>query len=244
MHKIKVIIADDEKLARDLIVNYLKDKGEYEIIAQYDNGLDTVKGIKELLPDIVFLDVQMPKLTGLEVVELLEFTPQIIFTTAYDQFAVKAFELNAIDYLLKPFSKTRFNDALAKARLQLENKETQQLKEKIQKLQNQTDRIAVQKGKNIVIIPFQDICYISASDDYMEIHTKESKYLKKITLDALQDKLPDNFIRIHRSTILNLNFLKQIEKIGKENYYAVTSNGIPLKVSRNFYPLLKEKINM
>ena len=238
------IIVDDEFYARELVKQFLQKHNEIQIIGEYDNGFDALKGIKEKMPDIVFLDVQMPKLTGLELLDLLEFFPQIIFTTAYDEYAVKAFELNAVDYLLKPFSEERFNEAVKKAVFHIENDKTSEMKEKLLKLKTQTDRIAVHKGKHIVIVPFNDILYISAADDYIELHTQNDKYLKKMTMDNIAEKLPENFIRIHRSTILNLNFLKQIEKIGKENYFAVTTNGIPLKISRSNYPAVKQKLNL
>jgi two-component system LytT family response regulator len=171
--------------------------------------------------------------------------PQIIFTTAYDEYAIKAFELNAIDYLLKPFSQERLTKAVHKAVKQIENRQNNHLKEKLRQIPSQTNRIAVYKGNNIVIIPFTDIQYISANDDYIDIHTQEDKkYLKKMTMDAVLSQLPDNFVRIHRKYIINLHFLKQIEKTGKETYFAVTTSSTALKISRSQYPALKQKLNL
>ncbi|HCQ29316.1 MAG TPA: DNA-binding response regulator [Flavobacteriales bacterium] len=240
----KVIIVDDEKLARDLIVNYLSDEDNIEIIAQYNNGLDALKGIKEHQPDIVFLDVQMPKITGLELIELLEFTPQIIFTTAYDQFAVKAFELNAIDYLMKPFSKQRLLKALSKAIEKSNNSDFIKLKNTFTEFAKQNERIAVKKGNKIAIIPFEEILYITAQDDYIQIVTEQESFLKKQTLESIKQSLTDHFFVIHRSHIINMKFLKHIEKEGKENYFAIMKNGKPLKISRSNYPLLKQKLNL
>ncbi len=244
MKKYTAIIADDEFFARELIKQYLMPLTDIEVIAEFDNGFDALKAIKKELPDIVFLDIQMPKLTGIEMVELLEFVPQIIFTTAYDEYAIKAFELNAIDYLLKPFSQERFTQAVKKAVQQIETKQDNRLKEKLRQIPAQTNRIAVQKNNNIIIIPFSDIHYISANDDYIDIHTQNEKYLKKMTMDAILSRLPDNFIRRHRKHIINLNFLKQIEKEGKENYFAVTTSGTPFKISRSQYPTVKQKLNL
>ena len=240
----KVIIVDDEKLARDLIVNYLSDEDNIEIIAQYNNGLNALKGIKEHQPDIVFLDVQMPKITGLELIELLEFTPQIIFTTAYDQFAVKAFELNAIDYLMKPFSKQRLLKALSKAIEKSNNSDFIKLKNTFTEFAKQNERIAVKKGNKIAIIPFEEILYITAQDDYIQIVTEQESFLKKQTLESIKQSLTDHFFVIHRSHIINMKFLKHIEKEGKENYFAIMKNGKPLKISRSNYPLLKQKLNL
>lgn len=232
MIKYKTIIIDDEPLARELIKNFLSTESDVELISEFDNGFSGLKGINDLKPDIVFLDVQMPKLTGIELLELLEESPKIIFTTAYDEFAIKAFELSAVDYLLKPFSKDRFLQALDKAR----NKDSNNilsLKEHIKK-NNILNKIVVKSNNNITVIPLNDVLYFESQDDYVMIYTLNGKYLKYETMQFFEDNLnPEKFIRIHRSYIINIEALKKIEKLGKDNYQVQLSSNVWLSVSRS-----------
>ena len=243
----KVIIIEDEKLARDLVKNYLKSHNNIELIGEFEDGFSGLKGINELKPDIVFLDVQMPKLTGLELLELVDEIPNIIFTTAYDEYAIKAFDLNAIDYLLKPFSKERFDKALDKVfqKMSINNssKNISELKTHI-KENTIIDKIVVKSNNNIHVIPLNEINYIESEDDYVMIHTLSGKHLKHQTMKFYEEHLNKSmFIRIHRSYIVNLSQVNKIEKFGKDTYHVILKDGSTLKVSRSRYQELKLTLN-
>ncbi len=247
MKNIKVVIIEDEAPARELIKAYLKDE-DVEIMEECVNGFEGIKAIHEHRPDLIFLDVQMPKLTGFEMLELLDEYPHIIFTTAYDQYAIKAFELNAVDYLMKPFSKDRFLQALEKAKKRIEknNKDDKPVKELVQKVKEESgviDRIFVKTGSRIDVIPVSEIIKIEAQDDYAEIFTKEKSYLKKETMTFLEKNLPPaNFIRVHRSTIINTDYLNKIEKYGKETYVIILKDGSKVNVSKSRIKMLRERL--
>jgi two-component system LytT family response regulator len=243
MIKQKAIIVEDEKLARDLVKNYLSSHESIELIGEFSDGFSGLKAINELKPDIVFLDVQMPKLTGLELLELLDNPPYIIFTTAYDEYAVDAFDLNAVDYLLKPFSKDRFDKALDKVFNKVSDsgsiKGINGLKKHISE-NSVLDKIVVKSNSNIHVIPLFEVVYIESEDDYVMIHTAKGKYLKHQTMKFYEQQLDSNkFIRIHRSYIVNISDINKIEKFGKDTYQVVLKNGISLKVSRSRYQELK-----
>jgi len=246
MDKYNAIIIEDEKLARDLVKNYLLDIVNVELIGEFSDGFSGLKAINELKPDIVFLDVQMPKLTGLELLELLDNPPVIIFTTAYDEFAVKAFELNAIDYLLKPFSKERFNTAVQKSINNLGSSASSLLNLKNQvNTQKGVDKIVVKSNNNIQVIMLNDVNYIESEDDYVMIHTLTGKYLKHQTMKFYEENLnASQFIRIHRSYIVNVSQINKIEKFGKDTYQVVLKNDINLKVSRSRYQGLKTQLGI
>ncbi len=242
MKKYKAIIIEDESLARDLIKNYLVAELDIELVGDYDNGFSGLKAINEIKPDIVFLDVQMPKLTGIELLELLDEFPKIIFTTAYDEYAIKAFELSAVDYLLKPFSKERFVKALNKVRGNENN--IVELKNHVSETK-QLDKIVVKSNDKIDIIQLNEIIYFEAQDDYVMIHTKTGKFLKYETMKFLEEHLDaSKFIRIHRSFIINVNEMEKIEKFGKDNYQVVLSGKINLNVSRSRYQHLKQFLDL
>ena len=242
----KAIIADDEDLARDLVKSFLQKHSNIEIIAECADGFNAVKTIHELKPDIIFLDVQMPKLTGFEVLELLEYKPIIIFTTAYDEFAVKAFELNAIDYLLKPFSQERFDKAIAKALSikqtnipQQENK-TQNLESYIDENTSLIERVVIKKASQLIVIPVENINYIESQDDYVMIYDEKNNYLKQKTMKYFESVLnKEKFIRIHRSYIVNIEKIQKVELYEKDSYLVILKNGNQLKASRNGYQNLK-----
>jgi two-component system, LytTR family, response regulator len=245
--KLTAVIIDDENLARQIVKKYLEDYNNIEVAADCSNGLEGIKKINELHPDLIFLDIQMPKINGFEMLELLEEPPVIIFTTAYDQYAIKAFEVNAADYLLKPFSKERFDEAVEKAKVFLENKSKQS--EQIKNLINHNEerkeyieRIIVKNGSNINIIPVENIIYIEAQDDYVMIYAEGGKYFKQKTMKYLEQHLdPDNFIRIHRSYIAAINEIDKIEQLGKESYLVKLKNITkPLPVSKTGYENLKK----
>ena len=244
--KYKAIIVEDEKLARDLLKSYLSDVNELDLVGEYADGFSGLKAINELKPDIVFLDVQMPKLTGLELLELLDELPSIIFTTAYDEYAVKAFDLNAIDYLLKPFSKERFNSAIEKAINNIGNSTALFSNFKNQLTEEKgLDKIVVKSNNNIHVIPLSEVNYIESEDDYVMVHTSKGKHLKYQTMKYYEEHLDaTKFIRIHRSFIVNISQINKIEKFGKDTYQVALKSGQLLKVSRSRYQELKTSLGI
>lgn len=240
----KVIIIDDEPLARSLLEELLEEVKDIEIIASCNDGFDGLKAIQEHHPDLIFLDIQMPKITGFELLEILDNPPIVIFTTAYDEYALKAFEVNALDYLLKPFDKERLDKALDKARKSLAAPDKVEDKEKpkgkIMQLPEQAQRIVVKDGSNIKIIPLNEVLYIEAADDYAKITTAEKYYLKHQRMMQFEVQLPEQqFVRIHRSYIVNLQHIQKVELYEKEQYCVILRNQKKLPVSRNGYGKLK-----
>ncbi|MBN1639219.1 MAG: response regulator [Ignavibacteriales bacterium] len=246
--KYTCIIIDDEKLARDIIRNMLVKNPKIEVLAEYENGFEGSKAIHELKPDIVFLDIQMPKITGFEMLELLDEIPEVIFTTAFDQYALKAFEVNAIDYLLKPFSEERFQSALNKAIQKLNSGISQNyIKDKLTEnpptSSEHLKRIVVKKAQRILVIPVEEIEYIEAQDDYVMLFTKQGKFMKKGTMNFYEKNLePQMFSRIHRSYILRTDLIKQIEPYGKDSYIIIINKDLKLPLSKSKYLELKNKI--
>lgn len=247
MSTIKTIIIDDEQLAIDIIKNYLQSHEDIEIIAECQNGFDGLKAIHELKPDLIFLDIMMPKLTGFEMLELLDHHPIVIFSTAYDQYALKAFEQNAIDYLLKPYAQDRLDSALDKARKKFaENSGSPEILSLIKYHQETGDlhRIVVRSGTKINIIAVDKIRYIEAMDDYVGIHTPQGKFLKQQTMKYFEQHLPTkDFVRVHRSYILRLSELSKLEPYSKDSYVAVLKGEGQIPVSRAGYSKLKEVLN-
>ncbi len=243
----RAIIIDDELLARDIIRTYLRDFPEVELIGECANGFEGVKMIGELKPDLVFLDIQMPKITGFEMIELLDHHPMIIFSTAFDQHAIKAFEMSAADYLLKPYDKQRFAEAIHKVQDRFasqSSQETSETKPKYPQREDTIDRIVVKLGNKINIIPTEDIIYIEAQDDYVSIHTADSKYLKQMTMKYLESHLPkDQFVRTHRSYIAAISAIDKIEVYEKESYLLHLKEGSKIKVSRSGYSKLKKALH-
>jgi two-component system, LytTR family, response regulator len=249
MEKIRTVIIDDETPAREIIKYYLKDLENIEVISECSDGFSGLKTISSMKPDLVFLDIQMPRLTGIELVEVLTEKPEIIFTTAYDQFAIRAFELNAVDYLLKPFPKRRFLDAVKKATDKIEsgsgNKEPASLLlAKMPEPATPVNRIVVRKGNAINLIPVDKIRYVEAQDDYVMIYHNDGKALKQQTMKFYEDSLSKtDFVRIHRSYIVRVEEIKRIEPYGKDNHIAILQSGDKLPVSRAGYKHLKEELN-
>src|SRR6056297_1261476 len=216
MKKIGAIIIEDEKPARDLIKKFMEDREELELLGEYDNGFSGLKATHELEPDVLFLDVQMPKLNGFELIELLDYTPEIIFTTAYDQYAIKAFEQNAVDYLLKPFSKERFNEGVDRLLVRLEQGSGKKTTEKIRKHLSDSEellnRVVIKKSGKIHVVAVSDIQYLEAQDDYVMIYTQQGRFLKQQTMKYYEKHLDsDQFIRVHRSFIVNVQVIERIE---------------------------------
>ena len=249
MEKIKILIIDDEAPAREIIKHYLNEVESAEVVAECADGFTGLKTISTVKPDLVFLDIQMPRLTGIELVEVLTEKPEIIFTTAYDQYALRAFELNAVDYLLKPFPKRRFLEATKKAIDKITsgtgNKESaNQLLSKRPENSSPVSRIVVRKANSINIIPVDQIRYVEAEDDYVMIYHTGGKALKQQTMKFYEENLPKtDFVRIHRSYIVKVDQIKQIEPYGKDNHIAMLNSGDKLPVSRAGYRLLKDELN-
>jgi two-component system LytT family response regulator len=239
---IRTIIIEDEAPARSLLKHYLKRHDNFELIAECANGFEGVKAINESKPDIIFLDIQMPKLTGFEMLELLDPAPPVIFTTAYDEFAIKAFEANAVDYLLKPFDEDRFDKAIEKALQRIQNNEKAPL-EKISEAttSNPLDQIVVTNGGKIEILMPEDIFMIEAQDDYVMIYTESNQYLKKKTMAFYENHLDQIFMRIHRSYIINTLKIDNIELYGKQQYQIKLKNNLDVKTSKSGYKKIKEK---
>jgi two-component system LytT family response regulator len=249
MKKIRIIIIDDETPARELIKHYLKEVDSIEVIAECADGFSGLKTISVMKPDLVFLDIQMPRLTGIEMLEVLTEKPEFIFTTAYDQFAIRAFELNAVDYLMKPFPKRRFLDAVKKAIDKIlsgtGNKEpASQILSKKPEPSSPVNRIVVRKGNAINLIPVDQVRYVEAQDDYVMIYHATGKALKQQTMKFYEENLPkDNFVRIHRSYIVRIEEIKRIEPYTKDNHVAILHSGDKLPVSRTGYKHLKDELN-
>jgi two-component system LytT family response regulator len=246
--KIRAIIIDDELMARKLLRSYLKDNEQVEVIQECENGFDGLKAINDMKPDLVFLDVQMPKLTGFEMLELLEYRPEIIFTTAYNQFAIKAFEQHAIDYLLKPFPKDRLFVALERAIKKIKgNKGGEAPVDKLTEAPetDYIERVVVKDKSKIHIIPVQQIRYFESLDDYVMIYTKERRFIKQKTMKFFENYLnPSEFIRIHRSYIVKVEEIAEIQQYEKESHIVILKNDhTKLKVSKTGYKNLKGVLN-
>jgi len=241
---IKVAIIEDESLAREIIKTYLLAHKDIRIVAECENGFDGLKAIRELKPDLLFLDIQIPKINGFELLELVEEMPQVIFSTAYDQYAIKAFENNAADYLLKPYTKERFDQAILRAKQRL-------LQEKVPSFDvgkivedsrhDPLSRIVVRLGIKIQVIDVETIEYFQATDDYVEIHCSAGKFLKQITMKYLEAHLNEGkFVRTHRSYLISIDNLAKIEHFEKDAHLAVMKSGIKIPISRSGYGRLRE----
>jgi two-component system LytT family response regulator len=245
--KLRTIIVEDEELARNLLKSFLKDAGNIELIAECENGFEGVKMINEMKPDLVFLDIQMPKITGFELLELLDHKPHIIFATAYDQYALKAFEYNAADYLLKPYSKERLMEAIEKVAERIRNEgAVSDVAEKVSDYpkEESLDRIVVKDRHKIHIIPVDQVRYIESMDDYVMIYTHEGRYMKQKTMKYLESALnPKNFVRIHRSYIVKVEEINEIQQYEKESYIVILHDKTKLKVSKTGYKNLKDILN-
>lgn len=239
----KVILIDDEPLARQLVRALLKPYEQIEVVAECGDGFEGFKAVQQHEPDLIFLDVQMPRVNGFEMLELLESPPSVIFTTAFDEYALKAFEAHAIDYLLKPVTKDRFDKAINKWLQQAELKKQPQVQELLQEkvYDGYQHRIVVKDNGMIRIIPSQDIHYVEANDDYIKIFTKAGNYLKKSTLGHIEQTLdPKQFVRVHRSYLIPVSQLQRIEPYEKESHIALLQCGAKVPVSKTGMTRLKE----
>jgi two-component system LytT family response regulator len=242
----KVIIIDDEPLARSLVKRHLAKHAEFEIIDECGDGFEASKSIIKNNPDLIFLDIQMPRISGFELLEILENPPAVIFTTAFDEFALKAFESNAIDYLLKPFSGDRFDKAINKfLTMHPDQVQLKKLLNEVLPQQTDHDRIVVKNGADIRIVPIADILYFEAMDDYVKIFTQNGMFMKKQTLSFFEKQLEDKgFVRIHRSILLNSKELYRIEPGEKDQYLVITKSGKKLSLSRQGYSRLRDKLGI
>lgn len=249
--RIRVLIVDDESLARDLVRKYLEDIPGIEIMGECGNGFDALKSVQELKPDLVFLDIQMPKLDGFELLEVLTEKPEIIFTTAFDQYAIRAFEMNAVDYLLKPFSKDRLKQAVEKAKQRIGTASagakdvspgTPALLKHLEDSKQILERVITRLGSKITVTLVDKIRYIESADDYVMIHSETGDHLKEKTMKYFEEHLPgDQFIRIHRKYIVNITQIKSLELYSKDSYLAFLKTGEKLNVSAEGYRRLREK---
>lgn len=249
MSKIKTLIIDDESLARDLLRHYLSKDERIELVGECSNGFEGVLAIQELKPDLVFLDIQMPKITGFEMLELIPDPPVIIFSTAFDQYAIRAFEANAIDYLLKPYPFERVTTALNKAVEKLKIKKGGSGIEQIIETHDQTigilSRIVVKSGRKIQVIPVESIYYIESQDDFVMIYCRDGHFMKQKTMKFFEEHLDgEQFVRIHRSYLLNLACIAEIQHYEKESWIVLTKQGTKLKVSKGGYLSLREKLRI
>jgi two-component system, LytTR family, response regulator len=238
----KVILIDDEPLARQLVRSLLKDYDQAEIVAECGDGFEGFKAVQQYEPDLVFLDVQMPRVNGFEMLELLENPPSVIFTTAFDDYALKAFEAHAIDYLLKPITKERFAKAMQKWISQAETKRKPEINNLLQEkvYEGYQNRIVVKDAGLIRIIPASDIQYIEASDDYIKIFTGSGHFLKKSTLSQVENSLdPKSFVRVHRSFLIPVGQLQKIEPYEKDSHIALLQSGARIPVSKTGMGKLK-----
>jgi two-component system, LytTR family, response regulator len=240
---IRTIIVDDEDLARQVIREMLKTHPEIEIVGECANGFDAVKAVAELKPELMFLDVQMPKLDGFEVLELIGNDVAVIFATAYDEHALRAFEVHAVDYLLKPFRAERLNDALERAKERIGKKPDAAPDQLAASARSgeYAERIVVKDGTRVHIFPAAKLDYAEAQDDYVALASQGKKYLKQQTLSSLEASLdPRNFVRVHRSYLVNLERVARLEPYGKDSHVAILNDGSRLPVSRAGLARLKE----
>jgi len=238
-----VIIIDDEPLARSIVKEYLQLYDDVHVIAECNDGFEGLKAIQQHEPDLIFLDIQMPKINGFEMLELIENPPAVIFTTAFDEYAIKAFESNAVDYLLKPFSKERFDKAVQKYLQQQKpsSEKTEAVLESAGQSPVQQNRIVVKDGSKIKIIPVVQIHYLEGADDYVKIFTAEGSFLKKKTMGYFENSLQAfHFVRIHRSYVVNTQLITRIDPYEKDGHLLVLSTGAKLPVSKAGYAKLKE----
>jgi two-component system LytT family response regulator len=241
-NRLRALLVDDEDLARHALRELLKPHPEVSVVAECANGFEALKAAAEHQPDLIFLDVQMPKLTGFDVLELIEPQPAVIFVTAYDEFAMKAFEVHAVDYLLKPVGRERFEAALERAKSRIGEKVpvAHELAAAARQPQQFLERLVVKDGTRVTLIPVTKLDYVEAQDDYVALASHGGKHLKQQTIASVEAGLdPARFVRIHRSYIVNFERVVRIEPYGKDSRLAILADGTRLPVSRAGYARLK-----
>lgn len=245
----KAILIDDEPLARSIVKEYLQHYPQIEVVQECNDGFEGVKAIMQHQPDLIFLDIQMPKISGFEMLELIEEPPAVIFTTAFDEYAIKAFENNAVDYLLKPFSRERFDKAIRKLTEQqnkpVEKPDTASLLESAAQLPQQNRRIVVKIAGRIRIIPVDEVHFLEAADDYVKIHTKDGNFIKNRTMANFEQVLDaQQFVRCHRSYMVNVQFITRLDPYEKESYLAILKSGEKVPVSKTGYVKLRKVLGL
>jgi two-component system LytT family response regulator len=243
---IKAIIIDDEPLARSIVLEYLQLYTSITVVQECNDGFEGVKAIQQHQPQLIFLDIQMPKINGFEMLELIEQPQAVIFTTAFDEYAIKAFEKHAVDYLLKPFSQERFNKAIQKWMEQKNQAASPMaLLETASHSPQQSQRIVVKTGGRIRIIPVDDIDFLEAADDYVKIHTRDGSFLKNKTMGHFEGILDaSQFVRTHRSYIVNVHRITRLDAYEKESWQALLTTGVRVSVSKTGYTRLKEVLGI
>ncbi|NJN35598.1 MAG: response regulator transcription factor [Saprospiraceae bacterium] len=239
----KVVIIDDEVAGRTLIKQYLSEYPTLLVVGEAHNGVDAIKIINEFKPDLIFLDIQMPGMTGFEILGHLEEIPQIIFSTAYDKYALQAFEVHAVDYLLKPYTRERFKQSIQRVRTDSQPNPVQPLAESLMlKTETYPERVLVNVGQKLINVAVSSIIWIEADGDYSKLITQNSKYLSNYGISTLENKLnPNQFIRVHRSSIIHLTYLKEVQKY-ISSYDVIMQNGDVVRVSRGYMDNLKKLI--
>ncbi|MEO6406247.1 MAG: LytTR family DNA-binding domain-containing protein [Ferruginibacter sp.] len=246
---LKAIIIDDEPLARMIVKEFLESYDQVNLIQECNDGFEGIKAIMQHKPDLIFLDIQMPKINGFEMLELVEEKPAVIFTTAFDEYAIQAFETHAVDYLLKPFSQKRFDKAMEKyldsANVTQADNVTEKMLQSATNLPSQSERIVVKTAGKIRIIPVAEIHYLEAADDYVKIHTIEGNFLKNKTMSFFEKTLPEHlFVRTHRSYMINVQEITRIDPYEKESHLAILRSGARIPVSKNGFIKLRRVLDL
>lgn len=246
---IKAVLIDDEPLARSMVAEYLESYPQITIAAECNDGFEGAKAIMQHQPDLIFLDIQMPKINGFEMLEIIDKQPAVIFTTAFDDHAIRAFEQHAVDYLLKPITKARFDQAVTKfldtRELVAGRENTRKLIDDVSHTPGKIERIVVKTGTKIKIIPTPSIIYLEADDDYVKIHTDEGTFMKNRTMASFEEQLdPLLFVRVHRSFLVKIDHIIRLEPHEKDSHIAVLSDGRKVSVSKNGYARLKQLLGM
>ena len=246
---IKTLIVDDEEHARDRLSYMLRVEEGIDVVGVCKNGVEAIKEIEKKKPDLVFLDIEMPEINGFDVISNLDLKkmPVVIFVTAFSEYAVKAFEVNALDYIHKPFDKLRLSKAIEKAKKTLESYDEKMMRKKLEQLigtepikSEQVERFVIKSGSNIYIVRTSEILWIEAAGNYVNIITENKKHLLRSTMSGLMARLDrDVFYQIHRSTIVNLNVVERIEEWSYGDYLVILKNGEELKMSRNYRSLIQ-----
>lgn len=242
----KAILIDDEPLSREIVKAYLKKYEQVTVVEECNDGFEGVKAIQQHKPDLIFLDIQMPKINGFEMLELIDNPPAVIFITAFDEYAIRAFESNAIDYLLKPFSEERFKKAMEKwMGKSISTESTQKVLEEVSRNPLQQNRVVVKTGTKVKIIPLHEIHYFEADDDYVKVVTGDGQFLKNKTMQYYESTLdPHQFVRVHRSYIIHINQITRIDPYQKESHLAILRDGKQIPVSKTGYVKLKEILGL
>jgi two-component system LytT family response regulator len=242
--KIRTLIVDDESLAREKIKRFLRDEPDIQMIGECKDGKEAVTTIREAKPDLVFLDIQMPEKNGFEVIKALDasVTPVVIFVTAYDQYALQAFDVHALDYLLKPFTRERMHRAISRAREHIEHRNLGNLDERLMSLiadlkseKKYLERLVVKSIGRVFFLKVDEIDWIEAAGNYVKLHVGREGHMIRETMNGIEAKLdPDRFLRIHRSTVVNIDRIKELHPLFSGDYAVILRNGMELALSRNY----------